>query len=272
MRIPRALTIAGSDSCGGAGIQADLKTFAALGVYGMTAVTAITAQNTVEVSAIREIDPDVVSAQIHAVSRDIGIDAVKTGMLVSKIIIDQVAKDIRSLRLEKVVVDPVMVAGTGARLLREDAIDALTHELFPLAEVVTPNLREAAVLVGFDVNNVDAMKEAAVVLKRLGPTYVLIKGGHLIGDPLDLLYDGSTFRTFYETRRFTRHTHGTGCTFAAAITAGLAKGLDMESAVDMAKKYVTGAIQEGLAIGKGSGPVHHFHELYRLANIEFDNR
>lgn len=268
-RIPRALTIAGSDSGGGAGIQADLKTFSALGVYGMSAVTALTAQNTVGVQAIVEVDPDMVSAQIRAVVSDIGADAVKTGMLSSAAIISRVAGDMRELAIDRLVVDPVMVAKSGDRLLRADAVEVMRHELFPLALIVTPNLQEAAVLTGSKVEDPDDMRHAAVCIKALGPRYVLIKGGHLLGSPMDLLYDGSSFREFTNLRYDTPHTHGTGCTFASAIAAFLAAGQEVEKSVAQAKQYITAAIREGLALGRGHGPVHHFHELYRLAGWHY---
>ncbi len=265
MNIPRALTIAGSDSGGGAGIQADLKTFAALGVYGMSAIAALTAQNTMGVRGIVELAPEFVSLQIRTVVEDIGVDAVKTGMLSSSVIISQVAKDLRELGLEKLVVDPVMVAKGGDRLLRADAVEAMVKELLPLALVVTPNLHEAAALTGREVGTLEEMKEAARAIKAFGPRYVVIKGGHLQGTPLDLLFDGRSFREYANPRYDTPHTHGTGCTFASAIAAGLARGLPVEQAVARAKGYITVAIQHGMPLGKGHGPVHHFYNLYRLA-------
>jgi hydroxymethylpyrimidine/phosphomethylpyrimidine kinase len=269
MKIPRALTIAGSDSGGGAGIQADLKTFAALGVYGMSAITALTAQNTVGVQGVVELEPGFISQQIHSVVNDIGTDAVKTGMLSSADIISQVAKDIKELELKNLVVDPVMVAKSGDRLLRTDAVEALTHELIPLALVVTPNLHEAAVLVGKEINDEAGMEEAARIIKTFGPQYVLVKGGHLPGKPMDLLYDGDAFHRYTNIRHDTPHTHGSGCTYASAIAAGLAKELTVQEAVAQAKQYITNAIQKGLPIGKGHGPLHHFHELYRLVGWDF---
>ena len=263
--IPRALTIAGSDSGGGAGIQADLKTFAALGVYGMSAIAALTAQNTLGVRSIVELDPAFVSLQIRMVAEDIGIDAVKTGMLSNAAIITQVAEDLRELGLPKLVVDPVMVAKGGDRLLRNDAVTAMIEELFPLALVVTPNLHEVSALTGLEVSSVEGMQEAACAIKAMGPQYVVIKGGHLAGAPLDLLFDGSQFHRYVNVRYDTPHTHGTGCTFASAIAAGLARGFAVEEAVARAKIYITGAIRQGLPLGRGHGPVHHFHNLYRLA-------
>lgn len=269
MRIPRALTIAGSDSGGGAGIQADLKTFAALGAYGMSAVTALTAQNTVGVQGVLEIDPDFVSAQIHAVIRDIGVDAVKTGMLANAAIVDRVAADLRALDVRNLVVDPVMVAKSGDFLLRREAVETIMRELFPLALVVTPNLHEASALTRMDVIDPSTMKEAARRIHGLGPRYVVVKGGHLPGQPMDLVYDGREFVEMSNVRQDTPHTHGTGCTFASAIAAGLARGLQVLDAVKQAKDYITGAIAEGLPLGHGHGPVHHFHVLYRDTAYRF---
>lgn len=269
MKIPRALTIAGSDSGGGAGIQADIKTFSALGVYGMSAIAALTSQNTLGVRGVVEVDPEFVSSQIHAVVTDIGVDAVKTGMLSSAAIISRVASDVRELDLKNLVVDPVMVAKSGDRLLRRDAVESMIGDLFPLALVVTPNLHEAEALTGERVESLDEMKEAARRIRAYGPRFVVIKGGHLAGTPLDLLYDGSEFTEFTNVRYDTPHTHGTGCTFASAIAAGLARDLPVKEAVAQAKVYITAAIREGLPLGDGHGPVHHFHELYRLAGWHF---
>lgn len=267
-QIPRALTVAGSDSGGGAGIQADLKTFAALGVYGMSAITALTSQNTTGVFGVVEIDPAFVSSQIRAVVTDIGVDAVKTGMLANAAIIRQVASDVHELHLANLVVDPVMVAKSGDPLLRRDAVETMIRDLLPLALVVTPNLHEASAIIGHEVADSEGMRVAAHRIKDMGPRYVVVKGGHLTGAPMDLLFDGERFREYANERCDTRHTHGTGCTFASAIAAGIARGLAVEEAVAHAKAYITGAIRHGLAIGKGQGPVHHFHELYRLAGQE----
>jgi len=264
MAIPRALTIAGSDSGGGAGIQADLKTFAALGVYGMSAIAALTSQNTVGVNGIVEIDPEFVSSQIRSVVLDIGVDAVKTGMLSNAGIVRAVARDIRELGLDRLVVDPVMVAKSGDLLLKNEAVDAVVRELFPLALVVTPNLHEAERLTGIRVETPDDMRKAAIKLKDFGPKYVVVKGGHLPGSPMDLLYDGDVFHEFVNVRRQTPHTHGTGCTFASAIAACIARGFPVVDAVARAKDYITGAIGNGLPLGHGHGPVHHFHEMYRF--------
>lgn len=262
-----ALTIAGSDSGGGAGIQADLKTFAALGVFGMSVITAITAQNTCGVTNIRELDEEIIADQIAAVYSDIPVDAVKIGMLSSAAITRLVADSLVRHRARNIVVDPVMVAKSGSRLLQPAAIDALKRHLFPLADVVTPNLHEAAEIVGFPVGDRDAMEQAAVAIKAMGPRYVVVKGGHLPGDACDLLYNGHSFTILANERIDTKHTHGTGCTFSSAIAAGLAKGLSMEDAVAAAKRYITGAITHGFPLGKGVGPTHHFFELYQQAGI-----
>jgi hydroxymethylpyrimidine/phosphomethylpyrimidine kinase len=260
-----ALTIAGSDSGGGAGIQADLKTFQALGVYGTSAITAITAQNTVGVRAVHEIPVDVIAAQIDAIVDDIGVDAAKTGMLSSAEIIGTVAERIRHWRLDRLVVDPVMVAKSGDRLLREDAVKALVRDLLPLALVLTPNLPEAEVLVGRPLMTDDDIRQAARDIFALGPRAVVMKGGHRAGDAIDLLFDGQRFHTFASERIDTPNTHGTGCTFSAAIAAGLADGLDVVDAVGAAKRYVTEAIRRSGPLGHGHGPVAHDWLLSREA-------
>ena len=258
--VHKALTIAGSDSGGGAGIQADLKTFAALGVYGSSVITAITAQNTVGVTAVHEIPPAIVTAQLDAVLSDIGADAAKTGMLSSAPIIGAVAAAVRRHGLTKLVVDPVMVAKSGDRLLREEAVAALREELLPLALIVTPNIPEAETLAGMTIANDDDRREAARRIAAYGPRFVIIKGGHAAGDPIDLLYDGRDFVPIGAGPRIdTPNTHGTGCTFAAAITAGLARGLAPEAAVREAKEYLTAALRASYRIGAGHSPVNHFH-------------
>lgn len=256
--IARALTIAGSDSGGGAGIQADLKTFMAHGVYGASAITAITAQNTIEVRAVVMLEPAMVVAQIAAVLDDIGADAIKTGMLGNAGIIDAVVDTLKQYRIEQVVIDPVMVAKSGARLLEEDAVTALRERLLPLALVITPNLPEASVLLNREVNDERGMADAARDLHALGPRYVLLKGGHLPGsDVVDLLYDGKQFIELRARRLETNHTHGTGCTYAAAIAALIARGLPVEQAVRQAHTYLHDAIAYSPAIGRGFGPVNH---------------
>jgi len=262
-----ALTIAGSDSGGGAGIQADLKTFAALGVFGMSAITAITAQNTCGVTNIRELDDEIIADQVAAIYGDIPVHAVKIGMLASTRIIRVVAASLRQHGARNIVVDPVMVAKSGSLLLLPDAVDALKQLLLPLADVVTPNLHEAAAIVGFPVTDRAGMERAAVVIKAMGPRYVVVKGGHLPGEACDLLYDGKNFFALVNERIDSKHTHGTGCTFSSAIAAGLAKGLVMEEAVQKAKEYITLAIRHGFSLGKGVGPTHHFYDLYRRAGM-----
>ena len=260
----RALTIAGSDSGGGAGIQADLKTFGALGVYGASAITAVTAQNTMTVSRIQEIDPEVVAAQIEAVIEDIGFDAVKTGMLASTPIVEAVASALKRHRVVNLVIDPVMVSKTKACLLKADAIAALRSLLLPLAEIVTPNIPEAEVLSGHKVIDAETMRDAARRIRDLGPKRVVIKGGHSEGPyVVDLYFDGEKFEELKAERVQTRATHGTGCTFSAAIAAYLAHGLPPLEAVARAKEFLTAALQAAPGIGKGIGPVNHFHAFHK---------
>lgn len=262
-RIPRALTIAGSDSGGGAGIQADLKTFAALGVYGTSVLTAVTAQNTLGVTAVQEIQSAVIAAQLDAVVPDIGADAAKTGMLSSSRIIEVVAAGVERHGLRKLVVDPVMVAASGARLLREDAMAALKSRLLPLAMVVTPNIPEAEALVGGRIQSLEQMKEAAIAIKRLGPGAVIVKGGHREdSEAIDLLYDGHEFKEYRADWIKTTSNHGTGCTFSAAIASGLARGLPLPEAVGLAKAYVTSALRTAFPVGAGHGPLNHLFELW----------
>jgi hydroxymethylpyrimidine/phosphomethylpyrimidine kinase len=257
--MPLALTIAGSDSGGGAGIQADLKTFAALGVYGTSAITAITAQNTIGVTAVQALSADLVTAQIEAVAGDMRIDAVKTGMLATSAIVEAVAAAIHALDLPSVVVDPVMIAKSGDRLFDSEALAALRSELLPRARIVTPNVPEAEVLAEMRITTLDDAREAARRIHKLGAAAVVVKGGHLPGDEaIDLLFDGRTFTEFRAPRIDTRNTHGTGCTFASAIASHLAHGRALPDAVRLAKGYVTGAIEHGLPIGNGHGPLNHF--------------
>jgi hydroxymethylpyrimidine/phosphomethylpyrimidine kinase len=262
---PRVLTIAGSDSGGGAGIQADLKTMTAHGVYGMSVVTAITAQNTCEVRAVHEVPPDVVAAQIDAVFDDIGVDAVKIGMLSSVAILEAVAAGLKRHRPRHVVLDPVMIAKSGDALLRDDAVAVLVEELLPLATVVTPNLPEAARLVGFAVQDEASRQRAAEVLAERGPS-VLVKGGHGEGDELvDLLYDQGKLYRFTSKRLATSSTHGTGCTLSSAIACRLAQGNSLPQAVEGATLYLHGAIAAAFPLGSGHGPVHHLYGLVREA-------
>ncbi len=260
---PTAMTIAGSDSGGGAGIQADLKTFSALGVFGTSTLTAITAQNTVGVSAVHEVPTEVISAQIDAVMTDIGADAVKTGMLSSAAIVATVSDAVRRHGIDNLVVDPVMVAKSGDRLLREEAISTICSDLIPLARVVTPNIPEAEDLTGLSIVSDSEVRRAAEAIFGMGARSVVIKGGHRDGPPTDTLYDGERFLEFTTERIPSTNTHGTGCTFASAVAAGLARGLDVPSAVQQAKDYVTAAIRSAYPIGRGHGPLHHFHAFWQ---------
>ena len=266
--IANVLTIAGSDSGGGAGIQADLKTFSALGAYGASVITALTAQNTRAVSAIHDVPPEFVTAQMDAVFDDIAFAAVKIGMLSRPAIIDAVAEGLRRHGARNVVLDPVMVAKSGDRLLRADAVAALRQRLLPLATVITPNLPEAAVLLDLEEAEDEAgMIDAAARLRALGPQAVLLKGGHLAkgASSVDVLDDGAEPLTLAAPRVATANTHGTGCTLSSAIAALLARGLPLRAAVREAKAYVTAAIRaaDRLNVGHGHGPVHHFHALWQ---------
>jgi len=268
----RILTIAGSDSGGGAGIQTDLKTITVLGGYGMSVITALTAQNTVGVQAILELPLEFIEKQIDSVVEDIGVDAVKTGMLSSLEIVSLVAAKIKQYQIKRVIVDPVMVAKSGDSLLKEEAQKALRELLIPLAFVVTPNLPEASVLAGFEVNDLETMKEAARHIYNLGARNVLIKGGHLEGEILDLLFDGNTFYEYPTPRIPTKNTHGTGCTFASAIATELAKGGTVQTAVKRAKTFMTTAIRFSLNLGKGHGPTNPYaiiaNEMERFQVIQ----
>lgn len=269
--IARALTIAGSDSGGGAGIQADLKTFAAFGVYGMSAVTAVTAQNTLAVTDWLAMPRELVAKQIDAVLADIGADAVKTGMLANADIIRTVAREMRQNEVANLVVDPVMVAKGGHKLLEDDAVAALIQELLPLALVVTPNIPEAEVLTNRRITSWDDMRGAAAQIVEMGARSVVVKGGHY-DDPraaTDLYYDGQRYREYASIRVDSSSTHGTGCTFAAAIAAGLAKGMGTEDAIALAKSYVSLAIQHAYPVGKGHGPVHHFYRYYQPSGAKY---
>lgn len=259
-KIPRALTIAGSDSGGGAGIQADLKTFTAFRVFGMSAITSITAQNTESVLGIYDVPPEFVKLQIDAVLDDIGTNAAKTGMLSNEGIISAVAEKIEEYRIERLVVDPVIIAKSGDRLLKGESERVLIQELLPLAFIVTPNLSEAEALSGIEVSSIADMRKAAKKIRSLGPRYVLLKGGHLeqTSESIDVLYDGEGFYNFSSPRIETKNTHGTGCTYSAAICAGLANGLGVVQAIREAKNYVTEAIKGSFNLGKGHGPLNHF--------------
>lgn len=259
----RALTIAGSDSCGGAGIQADIKSFSANGVYGMSVITAVTAQNTMGVFKVQDISPEIIEAQIDAIFQDIRVDAVKIGMVSQIESIKAISNALKRVdNLCKVVLDPVMISKSGYNLLSPDAKETLVKELFPMAELITPNLPEAEEILGVEIENLHEMKEAAKKLIDLGPKAVLVKGGHLKDDATDLLYDGKEFTLFPQQRLNTKNTHGTGCTLSSAIAANLAKGMDIKEAVTLGKEYITGAIEHSFELGKGVGPTHHFYKFY----------
>jgi hydroxymethylpyrimidine/phosphomethylpyrimidine kinase len=255
----RALTIAGSDSGAGAGIQADLKTFAAHGVYGTSAITALTAQNTRGVLGVHVPPAEFVTLQIEAIAGDIGCDAVKTGMLATSAIVEVVAAAVEALELPNLVVDPVMIAKGGDRLLQEDAVHAIKSALLRLARVVTPNVPEAEVLSGVSIASVEDMRKAAQLILKLGPKAVIVKGGHLPGhESIDLLVDARSEQLLRAPRLDVRSTHGTGCTFAAAIAARLARGETLDEAARGAKEYVTAAMRHGIDVGSGHQPLGHF--------------
>jgi hydroxymethylpyrimidine/phosphomethylpyrimidine kinase len=257
-----ALTIAGSDSGAGAGIQADLKTFAAHGVYGTSAITAVTAQNTLGVTGFEALSADLVTSQIEAVFSDIGADAAKTGMLANAAIVEAVAAAVEALDIPLLVVDPVMIAKSGDRLVDEEAVSAMRTELLRRAFVVTPNIPEAEVLADMRILTDADREEAARRIVKLGAAAVIVKGGHWISPTIrDLLFDGHRFQEFTSPRIDGRYTHGTGCTFAAAITAHLALGKSLVEAIPLAQEYVAGAMRLGLDVGRGHGPLHHFWRL-----------
>ncbi len=258
-----ALTIAGSDSGGGAGIQADIKAMQANGVFAASVITAITAQNTVAVTDAFELPISIIAAQIDAVFDDIQIHATKTGMLSSSEIIETVADKIEQREARPFVVDPVMISKSGFKLLRDDAVETLKDRLIPLATVITPNAHEAGHLAGMDVRSAESAQEAARKIFDLGPGAVLVKGGHFEGESeaTDVLYDGERMHTFSAPYVDTTSTHGTGCTYASAIAANLARGFTLREAIARSKRYVSGAIRHGLAIGAGHGPTHHFYFL-----------
>ena len=259
----KALTIAGSDCSGGAGIQADLKTFAAHGVFGMSVIVSVVAENTSRVIAIQDISPEIIMKQIDAVFEDIGADAVKIGMLSQPGSMEAVAEKIKQYKPDNVVIDPVMIAKNGCPLMNPDAVDTLIQTIIPLADLLTPNLPEVERITGLTITSIPDMEKAAACIHQMGSKNVLVKGGHATGDALDVLYDGKQFYHFSAQRIHTKNTHGTGCTYSSAIAANLALGMNLQEAVEQGKHYVTTAIQHSLSIGKGCGPTHHFYELYR---------
>lgn len=258
----KLLTIAGSDSCGGAGIQADLKTFSAHQVFGMSVITAVTAQNTQGVFAVQDISPEIIQKQIEVIFDDITVDAIKVGMVSRTETIKIIAETLSKYPIDNLVIDPVMVSKSGFHLLQPEAKEALIKYLLPMATVATPNLPEAEVITGLSISTVDDMHKAVQLIYNMGPKYVLIKGGHLEGEAIDILYDGNDFNYFNSPRIATKNTHGTGCTLSSAIAANLGKGFSITEAIAMAKNYITKAIENSFSIGKGVGPVHHFYELY----------
>ncbi len=263
MGVNRILTIAGSDSGGGAGIQADLKTITVLGGFGMSVITALTAQNTLGVQGIYGVPENFVEKQFDSVATDIGIDAAKTGMLANSRIIKAIAGKIREYKIDILVVDPVMVAKGGAPLIENEAKQSLIEELLPLAFVITPNIPEAEVLSKIKISSVDDMKKSAKIIHNLGAKNVVVKGGHLAGDAIDILYDGKKFHEFISERIDTKNTHGTGCTYSAAIATFLANKKSVLEAVIMAKKYITDALKFSLSLGSGHGPTNHFAPVLR---------
>lgn len=264
------LTIAGSDSCGGAGIQADLKTFSALGTYGMSVITAVTAQNTMGVKLVRDMDVEIVREQIDCLFEDIDIHAVKIGMVSSIDIIDTIGACLKKAQAANIVLDPVMVSKSGCHLLKPESNDELIQVLFPLAQVVTPNLFEAEVITGDKIENIAQMQAAAVKIHELGARHVVVKGGHLSGDAIDVMFDGHDFNFIKGTRINTKNTHGTGCTFSSAIAAYIARGCTVLEAIKKAKAYINGAIAHSLELGHGVGPTNHFYSLYSKAGVSND--
>lgn len=258
-----ALTIAGSDSGGGAGIQADLKAFSANEVFGMSVITAVTAQNTMEVRSVQNIDLEIIKDQIDVIYADLPVDAVKIGMLGTPEIVQVVGETLKKYQPKNLVLDPVMVSKGGHYLLENNAIEQLKLSIVPLVSIITPNIPEAEVLTGMKIQTESDMEKAAHKMTELGASNVLVKGGHLDGDPNDLLYDGSTYHWFNGKRIETKNTHGTGCTLSSAIAANLAKGLPIKEAVQQGKEYITEAIRQSLPLGNGHGPTHHFHPFYK---------
>ena len=272
----KVLTIAGSDSCGGAGIQADLKSFSANGVYGMSVITAITAQNTMGVFAVQDLDAEIIKAQIDAIFTDIVVDAVKIGMVSKISTIDAISEKLELYKPKNIVLDPVMISKSGYSLLKPESKTALIKKLIPLAALITPNVPEAEEIlseVNSDITehrNSRDMESAAKELYKLGCKNVLLKGGHMQGDAIDVFYDGSEIIHFTSERINTKNTHGTGCTLSSAIAANLALGFSMKDSIKNSKEYITTAIKHSLDIGHGVGPTNHFYELYKKAGIVND--
>lgn len=255
------LTIAGSDSSGGAGIQADLKTMTVNGVYAMSVITALTAQNTQGVTGILDVSPEFITEQMDAVFTDIYPDAIKIGMVSSSEIVEAIAASLEKYQAKNIVLDPVMVATSGAKLLKEEAMDSLINRLIPLADVITPNIPEGEILAGMEITNEDEMIKAAEKIGKKYDCAVLLKGGHRVNDANDLLYRNGEFKWFRSERIDNPNTHGTGCTLSSAIGANLSKGYDIDQAIEKAKDYLTGALRAGLDLGKGSGPLMHNYKI-----------
>jgi hydroxymethylpyrimidine/phosphomethylpyrimidine kinase len=269
----KVLTIAGSDSCGGAGIQADLKTFSANGVYGMSVITAVTAQNTQGVLAVQDIDEEIIRAQIDAIFTDIEVDAVKIGMVSKISTINAISDKLQQYKPKNIVLDPVMISKSGFSLLRPESKAALIKRLIPLATIITPNIPEAEEIlkeIGATINKIETMEDmekAAKEIYKLGCKNVFLKGGHMQGEAVDVLYDGKNTIHFYAKRIHTKNTHGTGCTLSSAIASNMALGFDINKAIQNAKDYITIAIAHSLSIGQGVGPTNHFYELYKKGGI-----
>ncbi|MCP1103296.1 hydroxymethylpyrimidine/phosphomethylpyrimidine kinase [Aequitasia blattaphilus] len=265
----KALSIAGSDCSGGAGIQADLKTFSAHGVFGMSVITSVVAENTSRVIDIQDITPDIIEKQIDAVFEDIPPDAVKIGMLSQVDTMLAVAKKIHEWDMTNIVIDPVMYAKNGCPLMAPDSIDTLISRIIPFAYMLTPNIPEAEKIAEIEIHSIEDMKRGAKIIHEMGCTSVLIKGGHSVGDATDVLFDGKDFYSYTSPRIQTKNTHGTGCTYSSAIASNLALGHPVNKAVENGKAYVTTAIRHSLAIGKGHGPTHHFYNLYKNGLTDF---
>ncbi len=269
----KVLTIAGSDSCGGAGIQADLKTFSAHGVYGMSIITAVTAQNTLGVFAVQDIDDALIEAQMDAIFTDIEVDAVKIGMVSKISIIEILSKKLKQYKPKNIVLDPVMISKSGYSLLKAESKEALIKHLIPLADIITPNIPEAEEILKeinsdiISINNIEEMKLAAKAIYNLGCKNVLIKGGHLKEEAVDVLYDGENYYSFNTERIHTKNTHGTGCTLSSSIASNIALGHNMNTSVKNAKDYITTAIEHSFSIGQGVGPTNHFYTLYKKSGI-----
>lgn len=255
------LTIAGSDSSGGAGIQADLKTMTVNGVYAMSVITALTAQNTQGVTGILDVSPEFITEQMDAVFNDIYPDAIKIGMVSSPEIVEAIAASLEKYQAKNIVLDPVMVATSGAKLLKEEAMDSLINRLIPLADVITPNIPEGEILAGMEITNEDEMIKAAEKIGKKYDCAVLLKGGHRVNDANDLLYRDGEFKWFRSERIDNPNTHGTGCTLSSGIAGNLAKGYDIDQAIEKAKDYLTGSLRAGLDLGKGSGPLMHNYKI-----------